>query len=50
MTPLERQYSYEILTENDLAARSKILIERIKEQLYISDTEASLLLRFYRSD
>lgn len=48
MVTLERHYSYEILSEEELEMRAKFLIDRIVEQLSVTPTESSMLLRYYR--
>eukprot|EP00474_Spongospora_subterranea_P009178 CRZ09636.1 hypothetical protein [Spongospora subterranea] len=43
-----RHYSYDILTEIDLLDRQAVLVGRIVEQLFVSEAEATTLLRHYR--
>lgn len=42
-----RQSAYEILTEQDLQERQLVLVGRVVEQLFVSATEATTLLRHY---
>jgi hypothetical protein len=48
MARIERQYSYEILSEQEIENRARVLVDRIVEQLFVSPTEASMMLRYFR--